>query len=1216
VFALIGALAATQTARAACGAPAYDTPGFSSWTPASLGEAHDCLYEYTRFFDEARSTIDDPNFGTGDPVTGKDYDDLLPTEYELSGRYSDAVVGRVIDAAISAERGDFSDVLLYEASLRRASAHGMFGDDALLRGLDPGFDGDVLDSQWVAEAIRRLDSRSCHDSLGTDVAKPCVSRMDCSGVAGETQCLPSRFSSAIANGVGVHGAVQEYRRAEQAILRAIETLGIERFQEIDDTPPLCLGSGCAARLLLRLSAMKSRAQAEHADLLWRRATAASGVPTEVLTCSAGDVGAVCGIHRDCDLPEIPGECGPDAPSIGPSEAAGILMRGVVREALAEAAASESLLSRLLATAESYESVDWASRSSALDRLGEIESRSLNGITPFGIPADYVPILTSVQQGSLDCLQNCGTGCDQATAAQCMIELAQGSEFLDLLGDAETAESSAQMLAAEAANLSRQRALHVAQMESAYEDKVVEMLGEACAPGACTCTPDDEVAGLCLRFEKQSETKIWLVEGATCDEASPACGFDSGNVPDGDIERQVLAIRASELARHETLVRIRQNQEQLDEIIQKFATIGEIQATECEDSEVVISRSGAQLSSAIAEKNKALEGSAAEFALGMLGTFVSGSDVLPLRKLGIEGTGFFSVPTNVSGVGFAKGAMSALRFGLAQRSEKRRQEALAKFEKRRARIQLEKDLAMLSIRCRTDQQMLQLSEDDAIAKVVREAELLALDVEQQSLAILDAMAGAARLAGELELARTRYDEALEIDAIWNAPGFRNPANFRAIALEKRLAGRSAFRVAQVLTWMLMRAVAYDLARPDAALIHTFDPSDVLQIGSCQSPVCSGDASMPCSADFECQALGKGLCTGSSPSQIADSEGSCSMQAVFAARTVEDLRSLIRSAVLELALPGRSLACPNDQCEKQIRLRDIYTDKTLGASRPKLGDVLLERPKVPGRLFSTEFGISLERDFEICSLLPEPDGTLACQPSGVALLGDGTDGMGSTEAANFWNARALEIAGLVHYEVGNDPRSFLCRDPASGRVVNPSASECLDGSFQELSPGAVCGHASPPPGMTGCEIPESQGGGETACKCYRLTTSNTARPRVRLRQLDPGLVRTSAALSFDAGVGPYGKDSQIAFRMRSGALPLSPNDVPDLSPFTVEGPELYEGSLTPVYEPDIKGVPVASSRWELSLGTNILFNGNVHWGDEYVRSIQDIELLLRYQAFDLK
>ncbi len=1155
---------------------------FTCVAPVNLDQAIQCMCQATRFLEEARSEIGDPGF------TG--FDDVLPSDYEITGKYSESLLDSVLEFALSAPRTLAKDELLYEASFRKASAHGMFGDDSLLRGLDPrSGGGGVSAEQVIGTSRKRLDSRACHDSTGIPVptGNACATDGDCA--SGEL-CLAERFGAE-----GPFGAVQEYRRAEQALMDAIRVLGVERFRQLDDDKPRCLGIGCAARLLVRLGSQKARAQAEFGDLMWRRAIASAGILTDALECSAGKVNEVCTVHRECNDGNTMGRCG----SGEPAEESAVLLREVVQEGLAEAAAAETLYAALVPPDAFEESSDFAQRINSLARLRQIETRSINGTTPFGIPADYIPLLSSVQESHLDCLQNCGTTCDKASNTQCLHALAEGPSFLNLLEQARAAQNDAIANAQEFANATKDRAVFENQMATDFVRVIERLLGASCQDlgETCTCSEDEAAAGLCITF--QGET--WITSGLICDDPDDpllACEVDG---IDGEFERQILAIRGAEVSLDNVRERLDRNEETYEQVIQKFAALAGIREEECTDTEVAIDEAGSRTSSAIDRRERRSGLSEAEKLTGIVGGGFSGA------QLGAKAGPIGAAAGFLGGAGLAIDGMQA---------DARRKKARADFEKATSRIQNEKELELTRIRCRANAAVLEVDEADALFQVETERQRLLQQFEEQQTVILDSLVAAQQLAGELRSAAERLTEAKEQRAIFDDLEFRNPANFRAVALAKQLQGADKFRTAQILTWMILRSVAYDLAQPDFALPQTFLAGDVLSIPNCRTSRCTEGAQAVCATSSECTASPTDSCQlAADETGVADSNGACSMQAVFAARTVDDLESLIGGALLQIVAASRTLACQGE-CQKRISLRNIFTDANLlPTEQPTLGDVLLERRPVAGTIAVIDFGISPKRGFRICPQLP--DGSIVCQPDGVAnLAAADVDGFGDL-SANIWNARMINVKGLVRYDPVTAPTQRLCRNPADGEPVNTTFTACRSVGGVPLPEGSNCSHASPPPGETGCFLasgdPNDPAGTPTTCKCITLLATSNTRPVVSLRQLDPGVVRTPLAEKFrNASVVPRPAESLIRYQMRRGDLPLL-GTVPDLEPFRVPSLTLFEDENLAVAQINIKGVPVASTRWQIRLSSQGLL-ANARYRNAFLRSIVDIELILAYQGFD--
>lgn len=1175
VFALI-LISGTGRSRAEVSCSPLDT---CSASPTDAESAKQCLCVATRFFDDVAAVV-------ALPFTA--FDQILPPLYEGSaGKYSDALLDEVIAWAASATGTDplLRDELLYEASFRKASAHGMFGDDALFRGLDPR-SGGVQPDRVIAESRQRLDSRVCHAAVPTD--EVCNTDADCA--PGET-CRARRFGPA-----APRGAVQEYRRAEQALVFAIQRLGVDRFRQLDELQPRCLGSGCAARLLVRLGAMKARAQAERVDLLWRRAVASGGVSTDSPSCSAGRVGQFCSVHADCDVGGSSGHCGTattGAPAFS-AHRSGVLLREAVGEALAEAAVAQALYASLLPPGALAESSDWSQLQASLSRLADVESRSTAGVTPFGIPADYVPLLSSVQEGYLDCLSNCGTACDQVSNTLCLAQLASGPGFLNLLADARTQQENALASAAEFANTVKLRGAHAVEMRDDFVRVIERMLGTPCT--ACSCSAAEQEAGRCAVFDN----KIWIIQGVVCDEPSaPDLACELAGV-DGEIERQILAIRNAELALENVRRELVRNTEGYERTLERFAELNAIQAEQCADAQAAISNAGSDVNSAISQLEQA-DGSGAQAGQGVAELVGSAAAV---------GASILPGPGALIGVGTSAiiGGLGKI-FGIGgSDKQKKQQQAQAQLQRALARIQTEKELEFSRIRCRAEKRILQVGQADALFEVETQRQrLLARELEQIG-ALLDSLVHVQQLQAELAAAARRFGEATQMRAVWDAfdgGAFRNPANYRSVALAKQLAGADAFRSAQVLTWMILRSVAYDLARPDFELPQTFESSQVLQLSGCRKSRCSMSGGL-CSASDECPGGAADLCVVVPDPGVEDSRGGCSLQAVFAARTIDDLESLIDAALLQLVASDRTLACQGS-CVKHIRLRNLFTSTRppAGQSQPILGDVLLELPRVPGFMAVVNFGISPKRGFELCPFLP--DGSSECQAAGVANLSKSDeDGFGDL-STNVWNARMLSVKGVIEYDPARDPGQRLCRNFADGEVVNPAFDCSLLGETAE------CPHLSPPPGGTGC----FEAGGTTPAPCRCLTLlkvvgGTVQKPVVSLHQLEPGVVRTAAAEIF-VGPGVVRRDRFIRYQMRRNGTALLLGEVPQLETFGVPSLTLFPDEATAVPQPNVKGVPVASARWQLRLAAGQL--QQEAWVRAFIGSIRDIELILTYQGFDL-
>ena len=112
------------------------------------------------------------------------FDTVLPASYATS-RYSEAQVEKVLDWARGENPNNpLVQQILLEAAFRKASAHAMFADDSLVRGLYSSFAVDDLAvADPVGEAIALLDSRLCgapgDETDVTGLGQPCVSQRDC-----------------------------------------------------------------------------------------------------------------------------------------------------------------------------------------------------------------------------------------------------------------------------------------------------------------------------------------------------------------------------------------------------------------------------------------------------------------------------------------------------------------------------------------------------------------------------------------------------------------------------------------------------------------------------------------------------------------------------------------------------------------------------------------------------------------------------------------------------------------------------------------------------------------------------------------------------------------------------------------------------------------------------------------------------------------------------
>ncbi len=1117
-----------------------------------------------------------------------DPEDVLPLSYEspdtVSSGYRYGCVEQILRFAreswpLSTDRGGR---LLYEASFRKASAHGMFGDDRLVRGLNLALDPDqsTLLNDPIKDGLLHLDSRVCQSASSPSVLTGsetlCQTLRDC-GV--NEICAPARFGDLQA---GLFGAVQEYRRAEQTLVEAIRDLGLARFRAYDLEDPRCGAVGCAARLLIRLGALRARAQAEHLDLVWSRAAAAGGGITQEVTCSqpTGSLSRVCRVDRDCDASPGAGDgvCGSSA-----KERALVALRQEAAEAVAEAGVSLSLYQQVAPAALATATTDMAMLQSSLAQIADLSTRSLQGSTPFGLPSNYVPFLSDSQKELLGC---------GASNFSCLEALLEGGapgapNTQGVLDELDVAAHQAPLNLDAYADAIRDEQSYAADMRQQYEDMLVRMYGASCesSSSGCTCSTTDEKAGRCVTFQ----SRVWVVAGVDCSNPSNPFAQCSTVNADGAIEEQLQAVQAAKVALENVALEIERLDLLQEVILEGLASKQLILNDSCTEFEAYIGDLGDELINAyedirsqIRDVIKGQHCTTGERE-GLAGVDSDGNQCDPDADFDCweEETGEI-----VEGERCAEARENAAADD--QRLTIDQQIAIRQLE-------IDKLIELRRIMCEgREREILEIEAQDSRFNLQTQYLNLQSKEREALQHLVRARIAANALASEIRRARQRLDEAQALSDAWTAGAFRNPQNYRALALQNQLAAARYLRRARLVTWMLLRATAYDLARPDfVSPLRGYGESELADISSCLKSECV-DAGVPtgesCARDGDCSA---GTCQQSSTtSDMAGADGSCSLQAVFAARDAEDLRSLIRRAFAELSSTDRDTAC-NGSCVKSVSLRNIFSDPLASAQKP-LGDVLAARPLSIGNEAELDFGISLQRGFALCPLLdPSTSATeKLCQPGGVAgLLPDESGTPGETASDDFWNARILGLDAQVTYRFERDPRDVLCRNPATGTPVKGLADICS-------GPGVCI--------PNGCS---DAAGNPIDCECAAILTGD---PVFDLVQVGPGIVRTRLAEPSTGPVQPP-RDSFLVYRMRRGSLPTSDAE-PRFRPFRFSGIPLP--SSPPVGTPDAsgQGVPLASPQWQLRLKPSGLVNQAIYM-PELVASIEDIDLTFTYEAFNL-
>jgi hypothetical protein len=991
--------------------------------------------------------------------------------------------------------------------------------------------------------------------------------------------------------------------------------------------------------------------------------ARTGTLDDTLLCSQGRTGELCTVNRDCDvrMPDgtltTAGVCG-SRPSVAGSraQADAVLLRESLQEAIAEAAIAEAVYGTLLSNGEILSSADWGLRFAALSRIETLEQRSLTGQNPFGVPSDYVPILRNTQQDLLGCLSTCTSGggltCDATSNLQCLRNLVEGADLVNFFTQAKTTQENATQNAQAYVDAALNRSDQRDAMLDEFSRVLVRLFGDPdCEGVGCSCPTNPVEEALCVQFTDTQGDKLWIAEGLICDTEGlsaevPPCSLEG---VDGEFERQAVAIQLSNLVVEDKLRELADNLEQMEAVEQDYAALAGLKAGECQDLETAIQTAQEAISTAIDEREKAKKKKKGWF--GKLKSWAEDSISDIQTKLGgipviggaltwpFETTGFLC-DMGIARAAGDPGSQVAAAAGcsiLGGRSEKDKKRADLQFERDSHAIESTQQLDTLHARCRTELGdnpgdpnacnpedpfscgTLNIQEGQALRELTMRRREITADLAQARLGYVDALSASEQLRVQLQEAASRLAEAEEHLAIETATGFRNPANYRAVALREQLEAADKFRAAQIVTWMILRSVAYDLARPDVATPNL----SPLQLASCQAAKCSlgseneGDV---CFGNADCTpgAGGAGgTCELSSdPNGIADTNGDCSLRAVFAARTVEDLEALVSSSVTQVIAADRALAC-NGTCSKTIKLRDLYTDPfEPAATRPNLGEILVRSQPATSPAASTlPFSISLRRGFRRCPANANGVG-VTCQTTGVANL-SGEQSNPGNDADDIWLARALSVEGQVTYEPNRHPGSVLCRDPLSGRLANSDPAVCQDFLGNE-TPGAACPlDPSAPYGVTACFL--GNGTPSPDCFCERLLTTPEGEMVTRIRQVQPGIIRSRDAGLFDSNLP---EDRLLRFTMRSGDLPLLSGSqvtdrIPAFDPFTVGltlGDADYGGGSGANSE--IRGVPIASSGWELRvLSPNLEDPQNLNHLEEYLRSIQDIELTFQYQGFDI-
>jgi hypothetical protein len=1186
---------------------------------------------------------------------------FLPLEGSASTQfgslgYDDNAVWDVIAYPGPSEFAPCAEAIRLEASFRRASAHAQFGDENLLRGLNAAFNAapqlrdPLLNSSTALSqpltnqidvGLLRLDSRLCAHSDFSD--SPCGEPGDCGHAPPYGQC---RFSGekngefcAVPDGLfgldadwfstslcstdadctapdfptcraalvsretlqngkkltnQAFGAVQEYRLAEASLVNAMRELGVDRFRSLDQVQGGCPG-GCAARLLVHIGAMKLRAQFERIDRLWRRALATADTSADAPKCDspADTRGQSCGLDRDCSTSAKVGRCGQND-----RQRSFVRFQEAVGEALAEAAAAQSVYGTYLPEPARSANPDVAAIRSFLSDITAAAERSASGYTPFGLPQDYVPILTDIQKKFIGCYESCNPTCPNASLVfDCIGRLAVG-DVQAVLNSAKATQDMASYDANEYVMQLKETPQQVNAAKAEFRRTILRLLGDP--EKTDNCPPEYDRIDACFTapaFQGDLGGATWIIHGAVCDDKSDHCSTEG---VDGEFEIQVQAVRLAQLSLENIEAQINDNRDHLQETAELYRTLTASDEQACDQTVAIRKSAGNSIRSAydgaIYQAKKRQEESS------ILGGFFS----------------FMKAIVTLNPAGAVEGVQQ-----LASANSGNAEIGGLQLQQETAEINNESEIHITQVQCLTNLQKEQAQGNDALFGVELQGRDLIRTARSQRLAIVSAESEMNKLMSELRQAQESYQSTKALDDIWRKQEFRNVQNYRLLALTNQLRAADKFRLAQLVTWLALRASSYDLVKPDVLEPQTLKglgqsgpfPDDPLRKISCNHKACVGHPEISCTmGGTEC---GTGGTCGSSALNGAKGD-SCSLQAVFAAQTVGDLKDLIAGAYAEnVYTSGRRVVC--NPCRKTIQLKRILTDYTSPPADgtdayPPLGTTLRNRPLASSDpsdstkqilRASVNFSVSLDRKFQVCREI-EPGGKQRCEPNATAGLGNDGSGPGFGDDRAIWGARLVYAFGLYHYVAGHDPGALLCRRLDDYSVVErPNACSLV-------TPGTVC-------------LKDTNG--STLATCRQLFTGSA--PVARLYQLGPGLLRSRLAKR-------EGPDLVLPYRLFDGDLPLSkvdecgrdqahPCSIPQLRSLNfplrlyqsvAEADRLLKegGENGPVT--DLKGVPVATPNWQLRMESDDLIDeSNEKMFREFLASIDDIEIVFGYQGYDL-